>query len=311
MTQKQYEGYLFVHFTGEGQMGEQVYFSISKDGLYWKDLNQGKPVLISNVGEKGVRDPFIIKSPKENKYYIIATDLRIASGKGWDAAQLEGSKNIVVWESEDLLHWSEERMCEVGIPSAGCVWAPEAIYDEQKEMFLVFWASRVKKSDETQSKQRIYACYTKDFRSFTEVEEYLERENHVIDTTILAIKNLYYRFSKDETTKNIRMDVSNSLHKDSFIDVSAQVLEKLLGVEGPAAFKFNDREEWCLMVDQFAAKKGYLPLVTTDLSTGDFRILDANEYDLGKTIKRHGSILNLTKEEYDLLWGKWGDKTQF
>ena len=38
-------GYLFVHFTGEQQYGEQIYFSISRDGLHWKDLNGHRPVL--------------------------------------------------------------------------------------------------------------------------------------------------------------------------------------------------------------------------------------------------------------------------
>lgn len=39
-------GYLFVHFTGEHKDGEQVYFSISKDGLYYKDLKSGAPLNI-------------------------------------------------------------------------------------------------------------------------------------------------------------------------------------------------------------------------------------------------------------------------
>ena len=45
-------GYLFAHFIREQKDGEQVYFSLSKDGLHWKDLYGGKPVLISKVGEK-------------------------------------------------------------------------------------------------------------------------------------------------------------------------------------------------------------------------------------------------------------------
>ena len=45
-------GYLFVHFTGEQQYGEQIYFSISRDGLHWKDLNGHRPVLYSDIGEK-------------------------------------------------------------------------------------------------------------------------------------------------------------------------------------------------------------------------------------------------------------------
>lgn len=34
-------GYLFVHFTGEQKDGEQIYFSVSRDGLHWTDLNDG------------------------------------------------------------------------------------------------------------------------------------------------------------------------------------------------------------------------------------------------------------------------------
>ena len=81
-----YSGYLLVHFIGEQPDGEQVYFSYSEDGLHWKDLNAGLPVLRSELGEKGVRDPFLVRSPKEDKFYLIATDLRIANGKGWSAA---------------------------------------------------------------------------------------------------------------------------------------------------------------------------------------------------------------------------------
>ena len=47
-------GYLFVHFTGEQKDGEQIYFSVSRDGLHWTDLNNGKPVLYSHIGECGV-----------------------------------------------------------------------------------------------------------------------------------------------------------------------------------------------------------------------------------------------------------------
>lgn len=129
-------GYLFVHFTGEEKDGEQIYFSVSKDGLHWTDLNRGEPVLRSRIGMEGVRDPFPLRDPQNGKVYLIATDLRIEAGKGWEAAQYEGSRDLIVWESEDLVHWTEERACTVGIPGAGCVWAPEGVYDRDREQFL-------------------------------------------------------------------------------------------------------------------------------------------------------------------------------
>ncbi|OCT15071.1 1,4-beta-xylanase [Paenibacillus pectinilyticus] len=300
-----YEGYLFVYFIGESEEGEQVYFSLSQDGLHWKDLNNGKPVLKSSIGEMGVRDPFILRSPLDGKFNIIATDLRIASDKGWDVAQYSGSRSIIIWESIDLVHWSEESSFEIDIPDAGCVWAPESIYDEQSEEHLLFWASMTKR-ESTESKQIIYSSRTKDFKHFSKPECYIERKNHVIDTSIIKEGDVYYRFSKDETKKCIILEQSRSLSSQSFYDLESPVLDSMLGVEGPIVFKFNDRNEWCLMVDQFAANKGYLPLVTDDLSSGHFRVLNSEEYFLGDTKKRHGSILNLTRAEYDTLLGTMG-----
>jgi hypothetical protein len=52
-----YEGYLFTYFTGEDKArGEQVYFAASKgnDPRNWAELNDGRPVLNSTRGEKGV-----------------------------------------------------------------------------------------------------------------------------------------------------------------------------------------------------------------------------------------------------------------
>lgn len=301
----EYGGYLFVHFTGESETGEQIYFSVSKDGLHWTDLNNGQPVITSKICEMGVRDPFILRNKLDKKFYIISTDLRIANGKGWGAAQYEGSRNLMVCSSENLTDWTEIEAVEIGIDGAGCVWAPEAIYDEKKGEYLVFWASMVKADGEAEHKQRIYCSYTKDFRHFGRPELYIERENHVIDTTIMEWKGVYYRFSKDETTKNIIADKSESVKEGPFTRLECPNVESLLGVEGPAGFKFNDREEWCLMVDRFAEGKGYLPIVTDDMASGEFRVLKPEEYDMGKTKKRHGSVLNITLEEYDRLVRKY------
>ena len=114
--------YIFVHFTGEDTPdGEQIYFSVSRDGLNWNDLNGGKPVLISGLGEEGVRDPFIVRHPHTGKFYLIATDLRMYTKKDWNAAVHEGSRDIIVWESDDLTEWSGAASYTVGIENAGCV----------------------------------------------------------------------------------------------------------------------------------------------------------------------------------------------
>ena len=119
-----YEGYLFTYFLGEGlEHGEQVYFSLSEgnDPLAYTTLNDGEPVLVSTSGEMGLRDPFIIRSPEGDKFYQIATDLRMwnQSSGSWDHVQRHGSRNVVVWESTDLVNWSESWVAEVAPENAG------------------------------------------------------------------------------------------------------------------------------------------------------------------------------------------------
>lgn len=301
-----YSGFLFAHFIGEAQDGEQVYFSVSRDGLHWRELNGGMPVLRSGIGEMGARDPFLIRSPWEGKdgnakFYLIATDLRIAAGKGWQAAQYAGSRDVLVWESDDLINWRGPAAHTVGIPEAGCVWAPEAVYDQEKDAILMFWASMV------EGKQRIYASHTKDFQSFSQPFLFLEKENHVIDSTIIPTEEGYYRYTKDETVKTICIDFSPTLHPEDFREVKSEILSNLYGVEGPEIYRMNgEKGGWCLIVDRFAAGKGYLPLLADRLDTGEFRMLNDGEFDMGVTIKRHGGVIPITEEELEGLCASFG-----
>lgn len=303
-----YTGYLMTHFIGEGYKGEQIYFSTSKDGFYWSDLNNGSRVLQSDLGTKGVRDPYILRSPEGDKFYMLATDLCINTGD-WSTAQYGGSRSLIIWETTDLVNWSKPRMVEVGIPEAGCVWAPEAIYDEKTGEYIVFWASMVKEDGDTSAKQRIYYSKTRDFITFTRAEKYIERDNHVIDTTIIKAGDYYFRYSKDETTKNIRVDKATQLLNTTFEDVSTTVLGALSNVEGPLIFKLNGEDTYCIMVDQYGTGSGYLPLTTTNMI--DYTIV--NSYNLGGTLKRHGYVLPVTSEEYTALqnavWPEWSDDT--
>src|SRR5687767_3029277 len=99
-------GYLFVTFKGEqSPMSEQVYFVVSRDGKQWTSLNGGEPVLVSEIGEKGARDPFLLRAHDGLKYFLIATDLSIHRNRDWSRAVTAGSKSILIWESTDLVKW--------------------------------------------------------------------------------------------------------------------------------------------------------------------------------------------------------------
>ncbi|MDO4563469.1 MAG: glycoside hydrolase family 43 protein [Clostridia bacterium] len=290
----QTEGYLFVHFTdhqSDGAMNEQVYFSLSEDGLSWQALNKKRPVLVSGVGEQGARDPFLIRGMKGDGFYIIATDLSMHHRRhNWGGAIKNGSRSILVWKSEDLVNWQGPELKTIAPADAGCAWAPEAVYDSGRGEYLVFWASF------TQGKHKIYSAYTPDFDSFSEPKLFIERECDVIDTDICEENGTYYRFSKDETEKSIIMETSTSLTGD-FRQVDS-TLSKILGVEGPECFKLKDGR-WCILLDEFMAGNGYHPYITDCLSSGNF-VKDDNVFSTQMQL-RHGGVLPITAIEKERL----------
>ncbi len=298
--------YLFTHFT-ENNKGdrEQIWFSVSRDGLHWTDLGGEAPLLTSKLGTKGIRDPFIIYDERVKKYYIIATDLLTTSGN-WDDFANRGSRSILVWESEDLINWSEERLIEVGVENAGCVWAPEAIFCKEKDMWFVFWASNVKEDGDKEPKQRIYGAFTKDFKEFTPTFKYIDAETALIDTNIVWDNVWYYRFSKDEKNKFIIFERSKELISENYEPICSEVLANFYGLEGPECYYLDEQKKWCLIADQYHAHKGYTPFLCDDLASGVFKQLHNDEFDMGKRKKRHGGIIKITNEQYDKLVEAFG-----
>lgn len=293
--------YLFTHFT-EDKTGdkESIWFALSYNGLNWKDLGGDTPLLSAKLGTKGIRDPFIIYDEKLKKYFIIATDLLTTSGNWYNFAH-KGSRSLFVWESEDLINWSEERLIEVGIDGAGCVWAPEAVFCNEKDAWFVFWASNVREKGHLHSKQRIYGAFTKDFKEFTPTFKYIDAETDVIDTNIVYDKGYYYRFSKDETNKVIITERSPELLSESWEVIHSDVLSNFYGLEGPETYYIDEIEKWCLIADQYHTHKGYTPFLCEDLSTGNFEQLSPDQFDMGKRKKRHGGVIKITDEQADAL----------
>lgn len=307
-------GYLFVHFTGteSDENHEQVYFSISRDGKAWQILNNAQPVLKSDIGERGVRDSFIIRSPKNDKFYIMATDLSIFNRKklvdektAWAQCKTKcednphhGSSAMVVWGSCDLVSWSKPKLVCTAPQNAGCYWAPKCIWDNEKNMYMVEGASCT--SADNYALLRVYRSYTRDFTDFTQPELYMAKSNlPVFDVTIVEDGGKYYRFYK---TDRIEIDTANSLD-GTWTKADTNIHDAAPLHEGPAVCK-GEGNSWIVMLDNLATHGGYQAFVTDDLSGGQFKKIDVS---FPNGIKyRHGSLLAITSEEYDRLLKRYG-----
>ncbi len=294
-------GFLFVTFKGESTpLTEQVHFAFSRDGRNWEALNRGEPVLISPLGEKGVRDPFLIRAHDGKKFHLIATDLSINLNPDWKRAVRAGSRNIVVWDSSDLVTWSAPRLIPVAPADAGCTWAPEAVYDEETGDYLVFWASTTARDEF--ARHRIWAARTRDFVTFGEPFIYIEKPTTIIDTTIVRDGDRYYRFTKDEKFKAITCETSRHL-SGPWADVPGFSLAQLVGYEGPQAYVITPASAgkpavWGLILDHYLKREGYKPFVTTDLAGGQFAPADDFTFPFRF---RHGCVLPVSAEEYNRL----------
>jgi len=301
-------GFLFVTFRGEQDaMSEQIYFGISRDGREWQALNGGKPVLVSTIGEQGVRDPFLLRSEDGKKFYILATDLSINRNPGWKRAVQQGSRSLVVWESTDLVHWDGPRLIEVAPADAGCAWAPEAIYDPLGQRYLIYWAATTK--GDNFAKQRIWATWTTDFQKFSEPFIYIEKPNAVIDTDIVrGGDGKFYRFTKDEKLKSITMETSAKLDGE-WTSMPGFSLAGLRGYEGPQCYMAEPASgskpaTWCLVLDQYSKGAGYQPFLSNDLASGQFKPGSGFRFPFAF---RHGSILPITGTEYRRLEEAFGE----
>lgn len=294
-------GFLFATFRGEQDpMTEQIYFGLSRDGRSWDALNDGRPVLVSGIGEKGVRDPFLLRAHDGSGFHLIATDLSIHLNHDWSRAVRGGSRSIVIWDSKDLVTWSKPRLVEVAPEDAGCTWAPEAVYDTETKDYLVFWASTTKRDDF--AKHRIWAARTTDFKRFGKPFVFIEKPTTIIDTTIVHDGRAYFRFTKDEKFKAITLETGARL-SGPWTEVSGFSLGRLRGYEGPACYQVEPAAGgrpavWCLILDQYSKGAGYQPFLTKDLAGGGFDAAEGFKFPFKF---RHGSVLPLSKAEHDRL----------
>ncbi|MBO1514014.1 LamG-like jellyroll fold domain-containing protein [Metabacillus bambusae] len=210
----------------------------------------------------------------------------------------------MVWESDDLINWSDQRMIEIAPEDAGNAWAPETIYDPTTGEYVVYWASNV-------DGHNIYYAKTRDFWTFTKPEIYVPKTetNTFIDTSMIEHNGSYYRFTKNEQDISVFLEKSDSVLGD-FELVKNKVGDQG-GVEGPGIFKMNGIEKWILLLDGYAGSNsgaGFFPLIAEsaeDLDKGNFRRLENTEFRM-PTGAKHGSILPVTQKEYDAVMEKWG-----
>lgn len=319
--------YLFAYFTADTVAGENIHLAASQgnSAMSWDVLGGGAPLVTSTMGEMGLRDPFILRAPEGDRFFLIATDLSIGRNSSWDRALDAGSAYLEIWESTDLRTWSAQRHVKVSGPNASMTWAPEAYWDAEAGEFVVYWSSRVyldgtrpydKAGTPNSTYSKVMYATTRDFTSFSDAKVWQDAGDR-IDSTVIEDDGTFYRFTKEVTgCTDILQESSTDLRAltvpgayewatdASCISKTARGTTRT--TEGPTIFRANEGDTsvpadadggFYLFVDDFTGA-GYLPLFTESLAAPQWQTVTGA---LPKS--RHGSVLPVTLNQWEAAKG--------
>jgi len=284
--------YLFAYFLGNAPEQERLSYAVSLDGYNFKALNNGNAVWKSSAGTECIRDPYIFKG-EDGLYHLLATDMK--SSLGWSS-----NRNLVSAKSTDLVHWFDDTIIEIAnkypsMTGADRAWAPQAIYDSEKESYMIYFAARVPGID---SRTIMYYAYSKDLKKLDTDPTLLfapKNGNDAIDSDIIYENGKYYMYYKNETNKRIYL--AESEHANGPYTEIKQVSEGSIGVEGPNIYRLIGTDKWLMMSDAYG--DGYYVMQeTTDLE--NFTTVNRSSYSFNFT-PRHGYVIPINSDQYNAL----------
>jgi len=271
--------YLFSSFHEPADAGLRLLYS--EDAYHWKDLN--RVFLKPSVGTQPVmRDPSIVQGP-DGTFHLVWT------------CSWKGDRGFGYASSTDLIHWSAQRFIPVmeHEPTTVNVWAPELFYDDEAEQYIIIWASTIpyrfeKGIEEEKNNHRMYYTTTKDFKTFSKAQLFLDPGFSVIDAVIVKRKkDDYILVLKDNTRPNRNLKVAFATKPlGPYTDISASFTGAL--TEGPTVVKKD--EHYLIYFDSYGDKK-YKAVLTDNFKT--FEPID-DKIAIPKGHK-HGTIFKASK----------------
>ncbi len=282
--------YAFSYFTGNGEDG--LHLAVSRDGLNWEAVNDGKSFLKPEVGKTAqlMRDPSICQGP-DGTFHMVWT-------VSWDGQQIgyASSRDLITWTPQKAIPVMEHE------PTCRNCWAPELFYDAATERFFIIWSSTIPErfstegTSEDKYDHRMYYTTTRDFEKFTPTSLYFDPGHNVIDGFLARKSDVYYLFYKDETLKpepKKTIMLATAAKADGPFTVQ-ETISPRNWVEGPTALFVGDV---CLLYYDCYGAKSYGVIRTRDFKTWE-DITPQLKHPAGL---RHGTTFPISTEIYENL----------
>jgi hypothetical protein len=285
------DSYLFTSFRSNGESG--VFFALSTDGRKWEPLNGNRAWIAPQFPGMLMRDPYLVRGP-DGTWHLLWT-------WGWTRKEGGGKLKIGYSSSRDLLRWTPQREIPVfdNEPGARNAWAPEAVWDEARREWVVFWSTtitgRFPETDpqvENGYNHRLYAMTTKDWRTFSEPRLWFDPGFNAIDATLVRDGGRWVMVFKDErrepVQKNLRLAFADSPH-GPWRDVSEPFTRSW--VEGPSVIRLGS--EWWIYFDGYTKPRHYGAVRTRDWKAFE----DMTAQVAFPEDHRHGTVVRVTAKE--------------
>ncbi|MWV48773.1 1,4-beta-xylanase [Rathayibacter sp. VKM Ac-2803] len=292
-------GFLLAYFLpGEREDGERVRLAVSEGATPESFLPLPLGVPVPAVGERGARDPFLVRDRTTGRFVLLATDLRTWPDGDWHRAVRRGSRSILVWHSDDLVEWTAPSLHEVAPESAGNAWAPKAYWSDERGCWLVFFSAALYPPEADRASaahQRILVVETTDFTTYRTARVALDTGRDVIDATFLAVGDQWLRFTVEaEPERGVSaVTLARGLSLEGAFETVRTGIgsPELARGEGPAVVATPERT-W-LLIDEFGLR-GYRLFVSDDPAGGAFAPVPSARLPVDA---RHGSLLALEGDE--------------
>lgn len=297
-------GYLFAHMTNEDY--GRLYYSISRDGFTWEELNNG-----SRINNDYLGHPDICKG-KDGRYYMVGVN------------NLTDQRPIL-WVSTNLIKWTSERYLPASLfttqmpdnPTDAYLGAPKLFYDEDSEQYIMTWhaSSTGLTGSAWWEGMRTYYVLTSNFIDFTEptrlfnFKTSLYRNMATIDAIIRKTNGMYYAIIKDERNPNAAAGVQGKavciVQSESltgpYSEPNGMITESWR--EAPAIVPKIDDDGWLLYVEDYT-KHDYHIYECGKLSTLPKDWTLSSQKVSGR---RHGAVIRISESGYNSLKRAYGN----
>lgn len=276
--------------------------------------------------EHGTRDAYMDRGQRDNEYFMTTTDMSNIRSGIWNnyGMDLLRSTDMVHWESSVFdfrkgksIFSDPEATIEDGYKTdeeyakINRVWAPQFIWDENafdgKGAYLVYYS--LLSSNPGDNHDRIFYSYAdKDFKTLTQPRVFYDPGYSVIDADIVfnPYDNLYHMMIKKEGASaeetGIYEYTSPALLGEPWEFVLHVKTEGNAAVEGATQIRRIDEDAYNLYYMRYDSQYQYKVVDLDHLGLNPA----ASVALAGNGNFQHGSMIYLTKLEYDML-SNWSE----